>query len=457
MKRKWWLLVVAAVVLVAAAGLLAIGRAPDVTTASPAAAAAYGAAIEARMKLYHAEVEQHLERALELDPEFVMAKLLLSEYMMSRDEERSARLLKEVGSADLTRLSPRERVLVQRALAIHDGRREEATAMLDAYLADHPNDPWILELRANEAWRREDPDRAEKLFRKLIEISPNWVMAYNMLGYLEMARGKFTEAEESFTSYRFIAPDQANPHDSLAELYIIVGRYDDAVASLERALAIKPDFWASYAHLLLAHQMRHDMEAARQVVVRATAVPGAREELTSVLACWVACVELNEREAWPEMAAEPAACSEKVKGPDRTFELLSRHFAACKLSDFTTAVSVESALAEKLAKQAAKTVKDDEEWAKELLPHLEGIRLAFQGQLEQAEQKLRTAEDGSTFMYADRGLLKLRNRLFLVEVLRKLGRQAEADALLAATRSVNPAMVAEFERPGERLLDPATK
>jgi len=45
-----------------------------------------------------------------------------------------------------------------------------------------------------------------------------------MLGYIKMMQGRFAEAEESFMSYRFIAPDQANPHDSLGELYITTGR-----------------------------------------------------------------------------------------------------------------------------------------------------------------------------------------------------------------------------------------
>ena len=70
--------------------------------------------------------------------------------------------------------------------------------------------------------------RAEPQFvyQRLVEIAQNWVIAYNQLGYIAMASGRFVEAEEYFTSYRFVAPDQANPHDSLGELYLLLGRPD---------------------------------------------------------------------------------------------------------------------------------------------------------------------------------------------------------------------------------------
>jgi len=62
-----------------------------------------------------------------------------------------------------------------------------------------------------------------------------------MLGYIRMMQGRFAEDEESFKSYRFIAPDQANPHDSLGELYITTGRYDEAEKILGLGSRLTPD------------------------------------------------------------------------------------------------------------------------------------------------------------------------------------------------------------------------
>ena len=93
-------------------------------------------------------------------------------------------------------------------------------------------------------------------------IDPNWVVAHNALGYIKMMRERFSEAEEHFKSYRFIAPDQANPHDSLGELFVAVGRNDEAEASFETAIEIKSNFWPAYNHIALMKSFTGDLEGA---------------------------------------------------------------------------------------------------------------------------------------------------------------------------------------------------
>src|SRR4029079_19641164 len=41
----------------------------------------------------------------------------------------------------------------------------------------------------------------------------------------------------------------ANPHDSLGELFVLLGRWDEAKGELEQALRIRPDFCTSYGDL----------------------------------------------------------------------------------------------------------------------------------------------------------------------------------------------------------------
>ena len=141
--------------------------------------------------------------------------------------------------------------MVRRAEYLSELKFDEATAQMDTYLDRYPDDPYVLHIKALRAWQRGELDDAERLNKRLLEISPNWVIAYNQLGYITMMQGRFAEAEEYFTSYRFIAPDQANPHDSLGELFIVLGRYDEARDSFEQALVQKPDFVAAFDLLLV--------------------------------------------------------------------------------------------------------------------------------------------------------------------------------------------------------------
>ena len=60
-----------------------------------------------------------------------------------------------------------------------------------------------------------------------------------------------------------MAPDQANPYDSLGEIRRTPGRYDEAIENLNKALALKPDFVESYGHLGVAYEGKGDVAAAR--------------------------------------------------------------------------------------------------------------------------------------------------------------------------------------------------
>ena len=150
MKR---LLVPALVVLAIAVAAAAASRwwrpaPPAWTTDSPEALAALEAGHAAAQKLYTADAAAHFARALEHDPDFVIAKLRVVQLgsAASQDPQRVAALLEEIRAADLTRLTRREDLLVRYFLARIDRDPERATEVLDAYLAEHPDDPYAIEL-----------------------------------------------------------------------------------------------------------------------------------------------------------------------------------------------------------------------------------------------------------------------------------------------------------------------
>jgi Tfp pilus assembly protein PilF len=217
------------------------------TTDSPQALEEFELGLEASMKLYHADAAEHFRKAIELDPGFVAAKLRLLEYQQGEEERNE--IISDLRQVDLERHTPLERFLVEYILARIDHESGTAEELLDDFLVDHPEDPFALAICSFEAWKSMDWPKAERHYRNLLDIDPNWVIAQNRLGYMAMAQGKFEEAEELFKTYKYIAPDQANPHDSLGELLTLLGRYDEAREELEQALAIKSDFCPSYQHL----------------------------------------------------------------------------------------------------------------------------------------------------------------------------------------------------------------
>jgi tetratricopeptide (TPR) repeat protein len=449
MKRWIWPALAIVVLIVAGVTLVALPSTPEWTTSSADALAEFEAGEAALNKFYMTEALRHFERATEIDPGFLFAKWRVTRLRSMEGADQPSQFVDELMKADLSRLTPRERFFIEYWRAVENKQPEEAARLLDECVKASPNDTYILDRKARVAWLERDFDVADRVFQEVLERDLNWVTAYNMLGYIKMEQGRFKEAEEHFKSYRFIAPDQANPHDSLGELYITVGRYDEAEISLNRAIEIKKDFWASYLHLAIMFAYIGDFDAVERVIDRGRGA-GMPDDARFGMECRARFAELANRDAWRRVFDERD--SECVSGFENGFAAIVTHRAACHLGEWETAMAFEEEAARILA-DAEKSGNDELTLAfRPVIPHLEGVRHAIDGKLGAAEEQFRVSDDLLTFMGADVAMYKLYNRLLLVEALLASRKDAEAHQLLTAVRRINPPMVQEFEASGFRFL-----
>jgi len=450
MSKRIWLAIVGLAVVAGAISIIALPKGPEWTTSSPEALAEFELAMEAAKKLYHDDAVRHLKRAIELDPNFVSAKVMLVG-QDKMDTELGERLKSEIRQADVDTLRPRERFFVERDIARWDKKTDEVARIISEYLEKYPNDPYIVEAAAIRTFVLGDNETSERLNRRLLEISPNWVLAYNQLGYITMLQGRFAEAEEYFTSYRFIAPDQANPHDSLGELYIILGRYPEAAQSIQTALEIKSDFWLSYQHLVLARMLMDDFAGAREAVEEARSAKDSPEWLIGMIGCEVDFFELEFQGAWNDvLALRDTDCFNDEHPYDYSHRVI--HRAACQLGDWEIARQIEDTLRGFAEKSRESGSAEGFEVATAMLYHLEGVRRALSGDLAGAVKAFGSTDAGLTYRDSGMGMFKLYNRMFLVETLLADGQDAEAHKLLAKVRAVNPVIVSDFEEHGLKLM-----
>jgi len=425
------LLIVLVLVAALAVGGVLLARhdeRPEWTTDSPAAAAALEEAIAARQKLYAAEALGHLETALDLDPDFVMPRIELIQLRRfgAVDRERVERLIEELRQVDLDRLNPRERLLVGYYLARIDHDSDRAEALLEGYLAEHPDDPYAVNLECSRHWGSPQTVReAEACYRRLIRLEPNWVEAQNHLGYLAMAKGDFADAEEQFEVYRYLAPDQANPHDSLGELLMSVGRWDEAEAEFRAAIELRPDFCASWLHLADLALLRRDFAAAREALAEAHGTGGCPEAELAAYGCRVRVME-GLTQGW-EPAYEAAAGCDELQGPSAV--------VAMRAAAATGHEEMADELQARYEKYLAETENPE---YRSRLDHIVGARLLEEGDPVAAAERLRAADRGLTYFGSAEAIFKLYNRLLLAEALAASGRAAEAAALRAEVEEVNP-------------------
>jgi tetratricopeptide (TPR) repeat protein len=405
-------------------------RPPDWTTSSPAALEEFLQCLEAEMKLYTTDAEEHCRKALELDPEFVAARLEINGLKTRLGEDHDCGpWLEEISARDLSYLSPREQFLVRYELARHRKDTAAAKAELNAFLQRHPKDPYGLRTSCMAA---ATPEEAEACYRKLIEVEPNFVLAQNYLGYLAMGQGRFAEAEERFRTYQYLAPDQANPHDSLGELLLLLGRYQESEAELREALALRPDFVASYGNLLQVATLQGDFAKAERVLEEAKK-NGLDERFLTRSRCSLTVDQALLEGDWEQVWQQEDAC----RNQDTFYNNLLRFRADLWTGRLQDAAKLERMYAHRLTDRAESMMYGGNA-ALGLSLHVKGIRLAACGQLQEALASLEEADRWLPYVGFSRGSIKLQNLLTLTHVLESLGRDGEAAQVRAAVRSVNP-------------------
>jgi Tfp pilus assembly protein PilF len=447
--RKQLLVATTALALVAVAAIAAWAalrsrEQPQWTTSSPEALAELRRGLASEQKLYDADARKHFARALEIDPQFAAARLMLYRHSARKDPKGKA-LLAGLEAVDRSRLTGREAFLVDYTVDMGQGRYADARSRLATYLKEHPRDPYALDLQINAYWEDQRWPQAEQTCKELLAVDPNWVTAQNKLGYLAMSQGHFAEAEDRFRTYLYVAPDQANPHDSLGELLLLRGQYDEATGELEAAIAARPDFCASYFHLAQLALMQRDVAASRAAIDRARRQPACRNRDLAVRDCSQHMWELFSRQDWQGLSRSfDDRCMQETHA-----NVWMPHLAATLVGDLDRARAIEGEVAKW-------NQPDPGPVGRSILKHLEGIRLVAEGNPTAGAEALAAADAEVGYFSADLGVFKLYNRLQWANALDDAGSVDRARQVIADVAAVNGPMAALY-REGKLVLPSPTR
>ncbi|MBU0743407.1 tetratricopeptide repeat protein [bacterium] len=238
------------VLVVLALALLFLGG-PDreFTTSSSEAYRLYEQGVDQLYSVQRPQAVASFTEAVELDPDFAMAWAMLGNAqatILPDEVERIAAIADSLAGRlpnDLERAKVQLVVSGLKGPGGHDG-----DSLIAFILAEQPDDLLANIAKATTLFFKRD-DSAADAFHHVLEIEPNHAMAYNMLGYLEANRGNYDAALENLRKYAFMAPDLANPHDSLGEVLSWMGRYAEAEKEFLTALKLQPDFHYSLVNL----------------------------------------------------------------------------------------------------------------------------------------------------------------------------------------------------------------
>jgi serine/threonine protein kinase len=218
---------------------------------------------EAHDKLYNTEAKHLLERALELDPEFALSHLYLA---FVHDRLRDLNAEQEAYEKAIrfsVKATEKNRLLIEAAYA----RAVEQDAdkwfdILNQIIGKYPYEKRIRQQLAAHHRARGRLYQALEEYNRALELDPQFGLAMNELGYMYADIGDFEKAREYFERYASACPGDANPVDSMGELFFRQGRLDEAIAKYEETLSLKPDFFYAHWELSYVYALKEDYDRA---------------------------------------------------------------------------------------------------------------------------------------------------------------------------------------------------
>ena len=249
-------------------------RVADVTTHSTEAYRYYLEGMENLNKFYTNEARAAFKKALGYDSTFAMVHLRMATSLATSRTEQKKAIEKAKRYSD--NVTKKERHYIESAASLIAGDVDKAIAELAAIIKDYPGEKAAYSALGDiyRAKKRDLPKAIEN-YRKTIEIDPQDKTSYNLLAYCYQSLGDVDNYIWAIYQYMALAPDEANPYDSRADLYAFSGKADKAIESYRDALRRKPDFSPSLLKLGYMDLFTRDYAAAESCFAALRASPNA--------------------------------------------------------------------------------------------------------------------------------------------------------------------------------------
>jgi serine/threonine protein kinase/tetratricopeptide (TPR) repeat protein len=178
---------------------------------------------------------------------------------------------------------------------------------------------------------REAIDEAISLFERATELDPNYSRAHGHLGYARGLKGQFLGRpeliEEGIASLQKsieLSPQTADPYAGIGLLFIALGRVDEAIGAIRRALAFAPDDHINRAVLGRAYFLGKGMfrEAAAEYERALASNPQAGWVALQLAHCYAYLGEFTRGEA---AARQAIALQEQFLSGQEMMQIVGAH------------------------------------------------------------------------------------------------------------------------------------
>jgi tetratricopeptide (TPR) repeat protein len=132
--------------------------------------------------------------------------------------------------------------LLSRALVyLYTGDTNNAMTYFAKALKADPGNPEVMLYRAQALRNTNRWPEAEQTYREILKERPNYWPANNELGWILFRQAKYQQAADAFDAAAMAAPNVARPLANLGEMYIDLGKHDEAIDASQRSIQRSPN------------------------------------------------------------------------------------------------------------------------------------------------------------------------------------------------------------------------
>jgi serine/threonine protein kinase/Tfp pilus assembly protein PilF len=219
-------------------------------------------------KVYWRDARRFLELAVQKDSLFAMAWFRLGNALGWLGDEKAMQEAYKKAAALAGRATEKEQWYIAGVDSSIRASLVGSTGVNDYQFQKlcaerYPREKEFLGYWGNTLWLHlNDPDEAIRVLHRALELDPSNGPVLNSLAYAYNKKRDWAKAMETLKRYALASPGDANPYDSMADIYLAQGMLDEAIACNNQALALKPDFDAASGRNAGIYFLKEDYESA---------------------------------------------------------------------------------------------------------------------------------------------------------------------------------------------------
>jgi serine/threonine protein kinase/tetratricopeptide (TPR) repeat protein len=202
---------------------------------------------------------QFLEKAVRIDTTFATAYSYLAiEYYVLDNRKAGVEAMQKARHYS-DKATEKERLYIAARSAMLENNQDKRYDLERKLTEKYPQEKRAhLDLAYHCYARRKLYPQALERFKKVLELDPNFGLAYNQLAYTYMEMGEYEKATQNLEKYASLNPGDANVFDSMGELYLRMGELDRALAKYKEAAEVESKYFSAYRTTAYIYALKGD-------------------------------------------------------------------------------------------------------------------------------------------------------------------------------------------------------